>query len=88
MLNFFCSTLSSQVLTSDTRCVTVFEDTGCNNPVGDITNGGNGACSNVNTGTNVQSFKCSPNSFCPDVIVGNLTDAATAKPATQSAESN
>ncbi|KAI0748357.1 hypothetical protein C8Q80DRAFT_1171452 [Daedaleopsis nitida] len=52
---------------SGDHCVSTFEDAGC--PAGAegrmfaFTNE-NGGCQNVNTGTNIQSFLCSPNNIC------------------------
>ena len=53
-----------KVLVSGTRCISVYEQTSCSEKVGEIHNAGNGACSNVITGTNVQSFRCSPDNTC------------------------
>ena len=51
-----------QVLVAGPIVVSLYTDTSCSSEVGQITNPGNGACSNVNVGTvmNVQSFTCNP----------------------------
>ncbi|EIW55363.1 uncharacterized protein TRAVEDRAFT_51486 [Trametes versicolor FP-101664 SS1] len=52
---------------SGNHCVTAFQDANC--PAGargrqfSFTNQ-NGGCQNVNTGTNIRSFICSPNNIC------------------------
>ncbi|KAF8882775.1 hypothetical protein CPB84DRAFT_1750838 [Gymnopilus junonius] len=75
---------SFEVVATGTHCVVAFEDGACSIPVGEFSNGGSGACSNVNTGTTVLSLRCSPNFVCDDIL-GNTTSLAKALPTLSSA---
>ncbi|PPQ93406.1 hypothetical protein CVT25_004723 [Psilocybe cyanescens] len=55
---------SYRVFPAGNHCVTYFQNNGCSVNVGSAQNPGNGACSNVNTGTAVNSIRCSPNNVC------------------------
>ncbi|PPQ96214.1 hypothetical protein CVT26_005619 [Gymnopilus dilepis] len=71
--HLFTDRNSFVVLASGTHCVVIFEDTKCTVPVGLISNAGGGTCSrNVNTGTTMGSFRCSPNRVC-DNAAAQLT---------------
>ncbi|KAJ7576644.1 hypothetical protein C8J56DRAFT_799850, partial [Mycena floridula] len=46
------------------HCLSVFFNADCTDEVGLYLNNGGGNCIGVNTGTNVQSFKCFPGNAC------------------------
>ncbi|GJJ12996.1 hypothetical protein Clacol_007245 [Clathrus columnatus] len=53
-----------QVVADGPHCLTFYEDGGCSINVGEVVNPGGASCTNINTGTDVNSFKCSPNGVC------------------------
>lgn len=59
----FASTIH-KVSTNDLHCVTAFLNADCDTLVAVYQNQGNDNCVNVNTGTNVQSFRCAPDNIC------------------------
>ena len=55
-----------QVTATGAHCVTAFLNANCDILVGVFQNQGNASCANVNTGTGVQSFRCSADNVCVD----------------------
>lgn len=56
-----------QVTATGAHCVTAFLNANCDTLVGVFQNQGNASCAscaNVNTGTGVQSFRCSVDNVC------------------------
>ncbi|KAJ3909230.1 hypothetical protein F5879DRAFT_892831 [Lentinula edodes] len=58
-----------------THCVTFYEDEGCGGEHFFFSGEGNSECINVNTGTSIGSFSCSPNSDC--VVSRSTTSNST-----------
>ncbi|KAJ7263127.1 hypothetical protein B0H12DRAFT_1230978 [Mycena haematopus] len=73
LTRLFLQTHNPQVVTGGSHCVVMFEDDGC---VGETFQFGpetEGNCINVNTGTPIGSFTCSPNSSCVFAKEANVT---------------
>ncbi|KAK7435700.1 hypothetical protein VKT23_019533 [Stygiomarasmius scandens] len=75
---------SYALTTGGDHCITFFVNEGCSGERF-FFGGGGGQCINVNTGTPIGAFRCSPNSGCAVRLLSNETVASESEAVSQSA---